>query len=147
LSTEVILFLLRLVSGLLLVTLLIALFVVILRDYRSTVIQVEASHRTYGQLIGFREIDGKLILTGENYPLLPLTSLGRSPTNTITINDSFASSEHALVALRSGQWWLEDRHSRNGTMLNNMPISQPVVITQGDIIGIGKLSFRLELEA
>ena len=86
------------------------------------------------------------VVTGETYPLLPLTSLGRSPTNTVPINDSFASSEHALVAFRNGQWWLEDRRSRNGTLLNDMPVTQPVVITDGDIIGIGKIKFRLELE-
>ena len=83
---------------------------------------------------------------GRLIPLLPLTSLGRSPTNTIPIHDNYASGEHALVALRGGQWWLEDRQSRNGTMINGMPITQPVIITDGDIIGVGNLSFRLELE-
>lgn len=145
-STEVVLFLLRLVSGLLLIGLLLVLFVVMWRDYHSTVTQVAASRRAYGQLIGLREIDGAWVVSGEKYPLLPLTSLGRSPTNTIPINDNFASSEHALVALRNGQWWLEDRQSRNGTTLNGIPMSQSVVITNGDIIGIGSLSFRVELE-
>lgn len=87
------------------------------------------------------------MLTGEDYPLLPLTSLGRSPTNTIPINDTFASSEHALVAMRNGQWWIEDRKSRNGTLLNDLPVTEPIVITHGDIIGIGTMKFRLELEA
>lgn len=146
-TTTILLFLLRLLSGILLLALLAALFVVIWRDYRSALTQIEASRRVYGQLIGLRQIDGNLALTGENYPLLPMTTIGRSPTNSITIKDSFASAEHALVIMRNGQWWLEDRQSRNGTMLNGAPINQPVVITHGDVIGIGNLSFRVELKA
>ena len=94
-----------------------------------------------------REIDEGYALTGQTYPLLPLTSLGRSPTNTIPITDDYASGEHALVALRNGQWWLEDRKSRNGTVINGMPITQAVVITDGDIIGIGSVFYKLELES
>ena len=145
-STELTLFLLRLISGTLLIAVLALLFFVMWRDYRSVVVQVEASRRAYGRLVELREIDDAFTPTGQTYPLLPLTSLGRSPTNTIPINDDYASGEHALVALRSGQWWLEDRQSRNGTMINGMPITQPVIITDGDIIAVGSISFRLELE-
>ncbi len=143
---ELILFLLRLVSGLLLLALLVLLFVAMWRDYRSAVVQTEASRRTYGKMVELHEIDDAYVATGQTYPLLPLTSLGRSPTNTIPINDDFASGEHALVALRNGQWWLEDRQSRNGTTINGMPITQPVIITDGDIIGVGRFRLRLELE-
>lgn len=145
-STELVLFLLRLLSGALLIVVLVVLFVFLWRDYRSAATQAEASRRTYGRLTLLYEVDGKHAVTGQSYPLLPLTSLGRSPTNTIPIDDTFASSEHAVVAMRSGQWWLEDRQSRNGTTLNGMPVTQPIVVTDGDIIGIGKMRLRLDLE-
>jgi hypothetical protein len=145
-STEVILFLLRLISGLLILSFLVALFVIIWRDYHGTIQQLDATRRIYGQLVGIREIDGERVATGEVFPLLPLTSLGRSPTNSIIINDSFASSEHAVVALRHGQWWREDRNSRNGTTLNGLPVTEPVIVTQDDLIGIGTMRFRFELE-
>jgi hypothetical protein len=145
-SIDFILLLLRFISSFLLIGLLFTLFVIIWREYRSMSVQVESRRRSYGQLVVLREIDGRLMLTGESYPLLPLTSLGRSPTNTIPINDTFASSEHALVAMRNGQWWIEDRNSRNGTLLNDLPITEAMVITHGDIISIGKMRFRLELE-
>jgi pSer/pThr/pTyr-binding forkhead associated (FHA) protein len=61
------------------------------------------------------------------------------------VNDTFASSEHALVAMRDGQWWLEDRQSRNGTTINEIPINQAVVIADGDIIGIGTVRYRVNL--
>lgn len=145
LSTEIALFLLRLVSSLLLVSFLAALLVIIWRDYRAALEQVAATRRTYGQLVELRKIDGNMVITGEVYPLLAVTSLGRAPTNSIAVEDSFASSEHALVVMRNDQWWLEDRRSRNGTTLNDMPVAQPIVITHGDIIGIGNLCYRVEL--
>jgi hypothetical protein len=145
-TTQLILLLLRFISGLLLLAMLVTLFVILWREYRGVSVNIESRRRSYGQLILLREIDGRLMLTGEEYPLLPLTSLGRAPTNSIPINDTFASSEHALVAMRNGQWWIEDRKSRNGTMLNDLPVTEPMVITHGDIIGIGNMRFRLELE-
>jgi len=146
-STEIALFLLRLLSGLLLLGLLGALFVLLWREFRASAREVEASRRTYGRIVVLREVNGTMTRTGEVYPLLPITSLGRSPTNSIRIDDSFASGEHAVVTMRNGQWWLEDRQSRNGTMLNGVLVNQPVVVTDGDIIGIGKLRFRLEIES
>jgi hypothetical protein len=145
-TIDLILLLLRFISSFLLIGLLFTLFVIIWREYRSMSVQVESRRRSYGQLVVLREIDGRLMLTGETFPLLPLTSLGRAPTNTIPIDDNFASSEHALVAMRNGQWWIEDRKSRNGTLLNDLPITEAMVITHGDIISIGKIKLRLELE-
>lgn len=146
-TTEIILLLLRCLSGLLLTGVLVVLFLAMWRDFRSAAGVIETRRRTYGRLVVIREVDGHEVVTGETHPLLALTSLGRSPTNTVPINDHFVSSEHALVAMRGGQWWLEDRNSRNGTTLNDLPVTEPVVITQGDVIGIGQMKFRLELEA
>jgi hypothetical protein len=146
-TTEILLFLLRIVSGLLLLIFAGSLFVIMWQEYSQAAASVEARRRSYGQLVVLREFDGRYLVTGEKYPLMPLTSLGRAPTNTIPLSDSFASSEHALLAMRNGKWWLEDRNSRNGTMLNDLPVTQPMVITDGDIIGIGNIKFRLELES
>jgi hypothetical protein len=144
---EVILLILRVISGLLLLAFLAGLFRILWREQRQTSADMEMKRRSYGYLVVLREIDGHYHLTGEKYALKPITSLGRSPTNTIPITDTFASSEHALVTLRQGQWWLEDRNSRNGTLLNNLPVKQPVVIAEGDIIGIGQIRLRMELES
>jgi hypothetical protein len=144
-STEVVLLLLRVISGGLLLALLLVILAALWRDYRGMAADLEASQRSYGQLVEMTEIDGDYIFTGQVYPLLPLTSLGRAPTNTVMVNDTFASSEHALVAMRDGQWWLEDRQSRNGTTINEIPINQAVVIADGDIIGIGTVRYRVNL--
>lgn len=143
---EITLLVLRLASAGFIVLLVGALLIMIWRDYRAAVSQAAASKRSHGFLIAMREVDGSLVLTGEIYPLLPLTTLGRAPTNTIRVLDDFSSSEHARIARRNGQWWLEDRKSRNGTTLNHAPVAQPTVITNGDVIGIGSLHFRVDLE-
>lgn len=145
-SNEIILLGLRIISGLLLLLFLAALFRVLWREQRQATTDIDIKRRSYGYLVVLREIDGHYHITGEKYALRPITSLGRSPTNTVPIADNFASSEHALVTLRQGQWWLEDRNSRNGTLLNNVPVKQAVVLTEGDIIGIGQLRLRIELE-
>ena len=62
------------------------------------------------------------------------------------MEDTFASSEHASITLRNGQWWLEDRNSRNGTLLNEEPVTVPVIVTEDDIISIGTHHFRLHLD-
>lgn len=143
---DVTLFLLRIVSGVILIAFLGVVFLVLLRDYRSSIGHTQAYRRRFGRLVALTNIEGKLMETGQTYALLPLTSLGRSPTNSIVINDDFASSEHATIALRNNQWWLEDRNSRNGTQLNGDKTEAPVIVTHGDVIGIGNLSYRLELE-
>jgi pSer/pThr/pTyr-binding forkhead associated (FHA) protein len=82
---------------------------------------------------------------GTSFPLQPVTSLGRSPVNTVTIPDAYASAEHALLVLRGGQWWLEDRGSRNGTALNAVTVDGPTVVSTGDIVGIGRVLLKLEI--
>ncbi len=143
---ELILLLLRFISAFLLLVLLGALFRFLWREQRFASADIENKRRHFGYLVMLREIDGHIHLTGEKFALKPITSLGRSPTNTVIITDNFASSEHALVTLRQGQWWLEDRGSRNGTLINNVPVKQPIVISEGDIIGIGQIRLRLELD-
>ncbi|HEX2623042.1 MAG TPA: FHA domain-containing protein [Phototrophicaceae bacterium] len=145
-NIDVILLLLRVLSAGLLLLIVGALFWFIWRDYRTTLSQITANRRAYGNLVAMREVDSAYVMTGDIYPLLPLTSMGRSPTNTILVNDNFASTEHALIARRNGQWWLEDRSSRNGTTLNSGIVTRAVVITNGDIIGIGNMRYRVDLE-
>lgn len=145
-ALDTILFILRLVSGLLLLLMMGALFVLLWRDYASTVNQNEVSRRSYGQLIGLVQMGEMFAPTGETFPLRPITSIGRSPTNSIVITDEFASSEHASISLKDGRWWLEDRNSRNGTLLNGEAMKTAVIVTDGDIISIGTTHFKLALD-
>lgn len=107
-----------------------------------------AAPRRYGQLVVVdveeEEATEQTLQVGTAFPLQPVTSLGRSVVNTVIVPDAYASSEHALLIYRGGQWWLEDRGSRNGTSLNAAAIDGPTVVSVGDIVGIGRVQLKLE---
>jgi hypothetical protein len=79
---------------------------------------------------------------GQRIQLEPRTTLGRSPTSTIVLEDSFVSSEHALLFWNNKQWWVQDMQSRNGTLLNHQRVLQPVALHPGDIVQIGNVKFK-----
>lgn len=140
--------LLRVVAAVILYLFLLGAVVVIWRDWRAVARQSAEARvsmtRSLGRLI---VIDGgeSELLPGQSYPLSMLTGLGRALSNTVVIEDTFASSEHALLSLRNGRWWLEDLGSRNGTRLNGDQLNAPAIVATGDEIGIGAVRFRIEL--
>jgi hypothetical protein len=144
LSTDVFLLALRALTAVLLLGFLSAIFWVLWRDFRAAASTLSEGQRQRGRLVVMHGLDGAA--TGKSFPLLPLTSLGRSPTNSIVLDEPFCSQEHALVTRRGGQWWLEDRNSSNGTLLNDEPVREPVVVSTGDVIGIGQILLKVELE-
>lgn len=88
--------------------------------------------------------DNSLVM-GDTLPLQPMTYLGRDPDSTIVLSDSLASSRHACISRENGVWWIEDLGSKNGTTLNDLPVSKPTSLADHDLIGIGNLCFRVEL--
>ena len=61
------------------------------------------------------------------------------------MDDQTVSSQHARLAYRKQQWWLEDLASTNGTFLNGEAVTTPVVITHGDELRLGHLGVRIEI--
>jgi pSer/pThr/pTyr-binding forkhead associated (FHA) protein len=144
-NLDLILFALRLMSSLVLMLIMGAFFIVIWREYALFNQQMQQQKRVYGQLHVLRRIDDVVHETGQVYALQTLNTIGRSPTNTIVLENNYASNEYATISLRDGQWWLEDRNSRNGTHLNDERIQMATIVTDGDIIGIGDDLFKLFL--
>jgi hypothetical protein len=144
-TVETVLLVLRLTGGLLLLLFVGALFLLMRRDMALTAAQVAARQRPHGRLtvISVEEVP---LEVGTAFPLLPITTFGRAPTNTIQLPDSFSSGRHALLTLRMGRWWLEDAGSRNGTTLNGQLLEEPTVVSGGDVIGVGRVEFKVELE-
>jgi hypothetical protein len=56
--------------------------------------------------------------TGAVFSLDAVTTLGRDVNNTILVDDSFASTEHAVLTFRGRAWYVEDLGSTNGTYVN-----------------------------
>jgi len=63
--------------------------------------------------------------------------LGRDPGCDIPLIDDTVSTRHAQLIYHHSQWWLEDLSSTNGTMLNQIIITMPTVLTAGDEIRCG----------
>jgi pSer/pThr/pTyr-binding forkhead associated (FHA) protein len=141
---ETAIFVVRILLSLLLYVFLAMLFIFLWRDIRSTSRQPTTlvAHEKPGRLRIVRGSDD--LQEGSILALSPFTTIGRSDANTIKVNDTYASSEHALIAWRSGQWWLEDRGSRNGTLLNEVRVEEPLIVSNGDVIGIGQLRLKFE---
>ena len=89
---------------------------------------------------------GTLIDTSNDqyYNVTPATSVGRSAGNTVILQDTTVSMQHALITRRDAMWWLEDLESRNGTQLNSQPVKNPTVISNGDIVTIGRYNFNFK---
>ncbi|HET9947857.1 MAG TPA: adenylate/guanylate cyclase domain-containing protein [Longimicrobiales bacterium] len=74
---------------------------------------------------------------------LPSLSIGRSPTSTVVLSgDPLVSRKHALVQRESsGEYYLSDLGSRNGTTRNGVPVTAPVPLRDGDVFVIGSHRF------
>jgi hypothetical protein len=97
-----------------------------------------------GRLVVTQTGNASTVRAGMVFNLQPVTPLGRRPDNVIILDDNYVSSQHSLIALRDGAWWLSDVASTNGTFLNEQPLTQPSQLNYGDVVGIGRVRLRLE---
>lgn len=141
---DMLLLLLRLLSAGLLLAFLGTISWLIYRDLHTTAQALSRQTQVQGYLFVVASDTGTPPV-GTRLPLLSVTSIGRSPRNTIVLNSEYASGEHALLTWRGSQWWLEDLSSRNGTLLNEVALHKTAVVSAGDIISIGDTQLKLEL--
>lgn len=143
-SAEIVLLLLRLFGALCLLSFLGVMVWLSMRDLRAVAAAMQHQDETAGALVVVAD-ESEQLSTGRRFPLLPVTSIGRAPSNVIVLDDGYISTEHALIMRRNGRWWVEDLHSRNGTRLNELPLQDSAVLTTGDVVTVGGISLRLEL--
>jgi hypothetical protein len=143
---DIILLVLRIVIALALYVFLGVVLLYLWRDLRAAGEHLPNRQQASGKLVVVQS-DSIPIPVGREYALRPLTTLGRGPKNTIVLPDNFASTDHLHVTWRRGHWWLEDLQSRNGTTVNDIPVSEPVVLSSGDEIGVGRVKFRFQIES
>ena len=75
---------------------------------------------------------------GRVFELGDEVTVGRSPGCAVPLDDdTFASSIHARVFRRSGELWLEDLGSTNGTWVNDERLDNPVRLRRGDRVKVG----------
>lgn len=75
---------------------------------------------------------------GHVFELGDEVTVGRSPGCAVPLDDdTFASSIHARVFRRSGELWIEDLGSTNGTYLNDERLESPSRLRRGDRVKVG----------
>ncbi|MGD0441404.1 MAG: FHA domain-containing protein [Acidimicrobiales bacterium] len=75
---------------------------------------------------------------GRVFELGDEVTVGRSPGCAVPLDDdTFASSIHARVFRRSGELWIEDLGSTNGTFLNDERLEVPARLRRGDRVKVG----------
>ncbi|MCE5238834.1 FHA domain-containing protein [bacterium] len=74
--------------------------------------------------------------------LTAAVTIGRAPDNGLVVSDRFCSQHHAMIFLQQGQRILRDRNSTNGTFHNGRPVTEDIVLRNGDQIAIGTVSFE-----
>ena len=83
-------------------------------------------------------LTGTRITLGEQAILV-----GRADDSTLVLTDDFASSRHARLTNRSGQWYVEDLGSTNGTYLDQQRVQGPLLVSPGQPIRIGQTVLEL----
>jgi pSer/pThr/pTyr-binding forkhead associated (FHA) protein len=72
-------------------------------------------------------------------------TIGRSPENSIRLDDTSVSGRHAQVLLVAENCYLKDLGSTNGTIVNGQPVTE-VQLRVGDRIRFGKVEASFERE-
>ncbi len=67
-------------------------------------------------------------------------SVGRNPSNRLSVSDPSLSRQHCVISMRGGQFEIRDLDSRNGTFVNAVPVHERV-LADGDEIQIGNSLF------
>jgi pSer/pThr/pTyr-binding forkhead associated (FHA) protein len=75
----------------------------------------------------------------------PRLTIGRRPYNDVMLDDLTVSGEHAVLHTANGESTIHDLHSRNGTLVNGVPVTQRTLVDGDRIeIGIYRLHYVLE---
>ena len=75
-------------------------------------------------------------LKGQRWSLSGTLMVGRDPTCEITIQDRQVSRFHARISPTPEGVTIEDLGSKNGTVHNGAELTAPVMLQDGDMLGI-----------
>jgi pSer/pThr/pTyr-binding forkhead associated (FHA) protein len=145
-TLDVFLFILRLLFIVLLYLFLMQVVIAITRDLRKTATASGNIENKAPPVVGHLIVvdsGPSTILPGTRFDLSPQTTIGRGPTNSIQLVDTFISGEHTRLWFRNGLWYVQDAGSTHGTYVNNQLAREALAARFGDIIQVGFIRFKL----
>jgi hypothetical protein len=69
--------------------------------------------------------------------------IGRADDSTLVLDDDYASTRHARIAMQGEEWYVEDLGSTNGTYLDRAKVTGPTRVPLGVPVRIGKTVIEL----
>lgn len=138
-------------SGTLLLILRLAMALVLYAFLGWAFLTLWRDIKRQAELVSARRIPGiKLIRDADEDEktyefIVPEVFIGRDQRCDLVLEENTVSAEHARLSYHHGNWWVEDLHSRNGTLLCTELISTPTVLTSGDELQLGQVLFRIEI--
>lgn len=74
-------------------------------------------------------------------------TIGRSPSNAIALDyDKSVSLRHCEIFRQGVGFYIKDLHSANGTFVDNVAVQESAEITDGCVIRLGRLEFKVGLQ-
>ncbi|MFD3155734.1 FHA domain-containing protein [Haloimpatiens sp. FM7330] len=80
---------------------------------------------------------------GSVVPISSVITIGRKEDNFLILYDNYVSSYHARIGVKNNNCVLQDLNSTNGTFINDEKINGEVYLSPGDIIQVGKSTFKM----
>ena len=77
--------------------------------------------------------------------VIPEVVVGREKSCDLILDEKTVSAEHARLSFHHGNWWVEDLHSRNGTLLSQELLAAQAVLTSGDELQVGQVKLQIEI--
>lgn len=114
----------------------------LLPDSRTERSEIKDVKETAGARLSVVKSSSPDLNCGDAFEIDKDIVLGRTVSSDIVIRDTFTSSKHARVFIKTGHYWLEDLGSTNGTFLNEVLVEQPVILADGDMIRVGGVTFQ-----
>lgn len=113
------------------------------KEYAAALASTRAK-QTVGHL---RVIDpgSTTLKPAQMFDIEPVTTIGRAPINTIVLESTFVSTEHTRIIYKDKSLWVEDMGSRNGTLLEQQPVSAPTPVKPNQILQVGDVRFKFEV--
>lgn len=72
--------------------------------------------------------------------------IGRDPQCNLRPASALISKRHCALLVKSGQVFVRDFDSTNGTFINDVPVKGEAALQHDDVLKVGPLSFRVTIE-